>query len=351
MEISGTSPSYLVNIDDDCLLSLINIVETIEISPSDQHELYCKQMKEASNLLPQYIKTELNNWLDNQNTKQMTYSCIYPFITFKFRNHLLVEHQIIPDTPPNNKCKVGEKTILAKIQSLLVSYISNLVSYEAEGYGRIFQDIVPDILMANHQSSVGSNKELEIHTEQAFSKLKPDFLSLSCIRGDNSALTYILPVETILSNLNEEAKKLLQQPLWKIGVDYSFKLNGNEFIDGNERGPIPIININDVDAYAEQETLLVFDQDLMIGITEEANEIIKKITNIYYEHRIQHCLQPGEIMIINNNKAVHGRSGFAPKYDGKDRFLIRCFGMANENYERTSYARSGTSRMFSAIYS
>lgn len=199
--------------------------------------------------------------------------------------------------------------------------------------------------MANQQSSVGSNKELEIHTEQAFSKLKPDFLSLVCVRGDKSALTYILPLETILSHLDESDKKLLQQPLWKIGVDYSFKLNGNEFIDGNERGPIPIIN------GTTEDPLLVFDQDLMIGITEEAVEIIKKITNIYYEHRIQHCLQPGEILIINNNKAVHGRSGFAPNYNGKDRFLIRCFGMINKNYEKTSYARTHNIVMFSAIYS
>jgi L-asparagine oxygenase len=156
-------------------------------------------------------------------------------------------------------------------------------------------------------------------------------------------------VETILSHLDEPAKKLLQTPLWKIGVDYSFKLNGNEFIDGNERGPIPIININGEDA--EKDLLLVFDQDLMIGVTEEASEIIKKITNIYYKHRIQHCLQPGEIMIINNNKALHGRSGFAPKYDGKDRFLIRCFGMRYEKYETTSYAREENTVMFSAIYS
>lgn len=338
-------PINIIDVDDDCLLSLIQIVETIQISPSDQPELYCKQMKELSNLLPENIKTELKNLLDN------LISSLNPFIIFKFNNHLLNEHQNIPDTPPNNKHKTGEKTILAKIQALLVSFISNLVFYEAEGYGRIFQDIVPDITMKNEQSSVGSNKELEIHTEQAFSKLKPDFLSLACVRGDKSALTYILPLNTILRYLDGPAKKLIQTPLWKIGVDYSFELNGNEFIDGNERGPIPIININGEDTYAEQDPLLVFDQDLMIGITEEANDIIKKITNIYYEHRIQHCLQPGEIVIINNNKAVHGRSGFKPNYNGKDRFLIRCFGMTNENYQRTSYARTHDNVMFSAIYS
>lgn len=338
-------PINIIDVDDDCLLSLIQIVETIQISPSDQPELYCKQMKELSNLLPENIKTELKNLLDN------LISSLNPFIIFKFNNHLVNEHQNIPDTPPNNKHKTGEKTILAKIQALLVSFISNLVSYEAEGYGRIFQDIVPDIQMANQQSSVGSNKELEIHTEQAFSKLKPDFLSLACVRGDKSALTYILPLNTILRYLDGPAKKLLQTPLWKIGVDYSFKQYGNEFIDGNERGPIPIININCEDTELEADPKLVFDQDLMIGVTEEANEIIKKITNIYYEHRIQHCLQPGEIMIINNNKAVHGRSGFTPNYNGKDRFLIRCFGMINENYQRTSYARTHDNVMFSAIYS
>jgi len=343
------SPTYIINVEDESLLTIIRIINELQISSSDEQELYCKKMKELTNLLPENIKLELKCLVYNEISSHPLSEPKSPFIIFKLNTNILNEQQQNPETPPNNKHKVGEKTLLAKIQSLLVSFISNLVSYEAEGYGRIFQDIVPDIQMANQQSSVGSNKELEIHTEQAFSKLKPDFLSLSCIRCDNSALTYILPVETILSHLDEPAKKLLQTPLWKIGVDYSFKLNGNEFIDGNERGPIPIININGNDA--EQDPLLVFDQDLMLGITEEASEIIKKITNIYYEHRIQHCLQPGEIMIINNNKAVHGRSGFTPKYDGKDRFLIRCFGMLYEKYEKTSYAREDNTVMFSAIYS
>ena len=45
------------------------------------------------------------------------------------------------------------------------------------------------------------------------------------------------------------------------------------------------------------------------------------------------------------------RSEFKPKYNGKDRFLIRCFGMLDEKYQRTSYARPDNNIMFSAIYS
>jgi L-asparagine oxygenase len=94
---------------------------------------------------------------------------------------------------------------------------------------------------------------------------------------------------------------------------------------------------------------LTFDQDLMFGTNEESNHLIQKIIEIYYKKRLQHNLQTGEIILIDNLRAVHGRSPFYPKYDGKDRFLIRCFGVYN--YEYSGYARKNGGRMVSAIYS
>jgi L-asparagine oxygenase len=197
--------------------------------------------------------------------------------------------------------------------------------------------------LEREQTSVGSNTELEIHTEQAFSKLRPDILSLACIRGDIEALTYILPVKMILHDLTEEERKMLRLPLWKTGVDLSFKLNNNDFIEGDIRGPLPIIS-GDPD-----DPKLVFDQDLMFGVNDEANNLLKKIIEIYYKKRIQHNLQSGQIILIDNTRAVHGRSPFYPKYDGNDRFLIRCFAVYDYNY--SEYARKDSGRMISAIYS
>ena len=51
----------------------------------------------------------------------------------------------------------------------------------------------------------------------------------------------------------------------------------------------------------------------------------------------------------DNNRAVHGRSSFSPKYDGNDRFLIRCF--STFDLEKSAYARPNNGRMISAIYS
>jgi L-asparagine oxygenase len=248
-----------------------------------------------------------------------------------------------PKTPSNNKQKVGETTILARIQAIMVSVISELVAYEAEGYGRLFQDVVPIEYMASHQTSVGSNVELEIHTEQAFSKLRPDILSLACIRGDINAITHVLPVHRIIDSLEDNNSKILREPLWKTRVDLSFKLNGNKFLEGDVRGPLPILHGSESDPW------LTFDQDLMTGETPDAQYMIKQIVDIYYKNRISHNLVSGEIILIDNRRAVHGRSPFFPRYDETDRFLTRCFGIID--YERTRASRPASGRVISAIYS
>ena len=70
---------------------------------------------------------------------------------------------------------------------------------------------------------------------------------------------------------------------------------------------------------------LVFDRDLMMGITPRADKLIKKIADIYEQHKTGIVLETGDVLVIDNRKMVHGRSKFTPRYDGTDRFLIRCF--------------------------
>jgi L-asparagine oxygenase len=334
--------NYIIEVTNEENNILIDLAFQIKANPSSEAELFCIQTKEYSKNVPQRIKSLLQDFVKNGSShgflliKKFSFDNIAPGVDVPISLEL-------PKTPDNNNSKTGENTILARIQSILVSLIGELISYEAEGYGRLFQDIVPVKKMENEQTSIGSNTELEIHTEQAFSKLRPDIISLACIRGDPLAQTYILPVHHILQNINENERELLRLPLWKTGVDLSFKLNGNDFIEGDIRGPFSIITgeIND--------PKLIFDQDLMFGITEEANNLIKKVIDIYYKYRNQHNLQTGEIILIDNIRAVHGRSQFYPNYDDKDRFLIRCFAVYD--YDFSSYARENDSRMISAIYS
>jgi L-asparagine oxygenase len=321
--------SHIIELTNDEIEVMKELAMNISENPSISPDLYCLQVKSASQHVPQRIYTLLQNFAHKGSNTG-----------FLLIRRIPVGE--IPSTPENNNCKIGEQTILAKIQSIFVSVISNMIAYEAEGYGRLFQDVIPVKSMEKNQTSISSSVELEIHTEQAFSKLRPDILSLACLRGNAKAYTYILPVHSIINNVSQTELEMLKTPLWNSGVDLSFKLNGHEFIEGDIRGPMSIIR-------GDNAPLLVFDQDLMTGITNESNEMIQKIVDIYYKHRLYHNLTPGEIIFIDNNRAVHGRSPFSPNYDGLDRFLVRCFGVYN--YEYTAYARENGGRMVSAIYS
>jgi len=238
----------------------------------------------------------------------------------------LEEEDALITTPSTNDGYVGETTVLAQTQMrLLHEWGAEWIAYEAEGGGHCFQDIIPVKSMAQEQTSVGSQTELEIHTEQAFSPWKPDILSLACLRGDPNAYTYVLPVERVIENIEEAEYATLFEPLWKIGVDLSFRQQG---VKDEWRGPISILSRDE-----RGKIRFVFDQDLMQGITEEAENLCKKIVDIYYRERSAICLEAGDILFLDNRMVVHGRSPFSPRYDGKDRFLVRCFGVFGGAYK------------------
>ena len=316
------------------------LLSEITASPNETPDVYCREVKQLTHRLSPVIQQQLCNFAKHGS----------PDTGFLLFTNLSVDPSLLPHTPASNTHHIGETTDLAHIQALFLQHISEMVAYEAEGHGRLFQDIVPNPTLSTAQTSLGSQTELEIHTEQAFSNLRPDFLSLACLRGDPDAFTYILPVQVLIVHMTPEEQALLREPLWMTGVDLSFKRAINsmtrykkEFLEGDLRGPMPIL-------YGPMDAPhLRFDQDLMRGLTVDADHMIKKIVEIYYAHRLRHCLSPGEIMIVDNRRAVHGRSPFSPRYDGNDRFLVRCFSKID--YESTAYARPDHGRMIAAIYS
>jgi L-asparagine oxygenase len=308
------------------------LVNAINACPFDAPHQFCDESKKLSNFLPKRIKQTLVDF--HKHTRET--GCMM------ISNIPLVE----AETNINTNTLFDPPMQLYKTQSLFVNAIpyTEMLSYEAEGGGKLFQNIFPKKSMANEQTSLGST-ELEIHSEQAFSKVRPDILSLACLRGDSNAMTYILPVNTILGNMDKEEIELLKSPLWNFGVDLSFKINNEDFIDGYKRGPYPIIT------GVPEYPLLRFDQDLISGITDRANALVKKIIDIYYKHRITYNLKPGEMLLIDNHRAVHGRSQFYPKYDGNDRFLTRCFGMYRYRYQIYEHMFKPNTRMVGANYS
>jgi L-asparagine oxygenase len=309
---------------------LLALAEELTVSPTQAPELFCRQAHRAARRLPDRL-VELLADFAYRGSRTGT---------------LLLDRLPVsepPSTPPDNREHLGENTPLARMQAIVNHACGQMVAYEAEGHGRLYQDMVPNRALAQSQTSLGSGVELELHTEQAFSLLRPDVLSLACLRGHPEAKTYVLPAHVLLEHLTAFERKLLRRPLWMTGVDGSFKLGGHEFIEGDERGPLAIVS------GAEDDPAIIFDQDLMSGVTAEAHAMIPRIVDVYRAQRFAVTLQPGQILLVDNVRAVHGRSPFSPNFDGSDRFIVRSFAI--RDLVRTRYARPGGSRTIAAEYS
>lgn len=248
----------------------------------------------------------------------------------------------VPPAPPGNHGCVAAGTVTTRAQAILNECVGHTLAYEAEGHGLLFQDVVPNRAHARAQTSQSSEAELELHTEQAFSPLYPDYLSLACLRGASDALTFLLPAKDLCAVLAEDERRALREPLWTTTVDQSFLDTGLALSAGTVRGPMPILR------GAEDDPFIVFDHDLMRGISDEAEAMRTTVQQQYLAGRIGLSLAPGEMLLIDNRRAMHGRSDFAARYDGTDRFVSRSFVTADP--ARTRHARPGNGRTVAAAF-
>jgi L-asparagine oxygenase len=354
---------------------LVDLASSVTASPSKQPELFIIQINAMLVFVPSRIKRVLDEFSYRVNEYNYYNDVYNKNIDPKYDDGYLVistipiQHELETkniQTPLDNKQHIGETTVIAKIQAFFNQLLGEMVAYEAEGEGYLFQDMVPNRSLSNSQTSLGSTVELEIHTEQAFSKWRPDFLSLACLRSDPEAKTHVCHKQDIMKKLSGEKRCMLYKPLWTVGIDISFKMNNYfEFIETDLRGPMPIIHKDGIDKDPIKAEMLekgyyfcdvindhlVFDQDLMNGITEEADNLKKEIIKIYLDQRKSYVLKQGDILILDNRRVVHGRSPFQPKFDGNDRFILRSFTFKKTKYHECVHIRRNNRRMVEAIYS
>ncbi|PRY13451.1 TfdA family taurine catabolism dioxygenase TauD [Kineococcus rhizosphaerae] len=246
----------------------------------------------------------------------------------------------LPPTPPDNTGGVGGRTLLARQQAVVSHALGHMVGYAAEGHGHLLQDMVPNAKLAATQQSQGSRVELEAHTEQCFSALRPDYVVLGCLRGDADAATYAFRALDLLGHVDPTEVMELFRPLWTTLVDESFA----DFLDTREvRGPFSILS-----GEIDDPTMLI-DQDLMHGITKRAQALLERVLEIYVAHRHAVVLQPGDVLLLDNLRAMHGRSPFTPRFDGTDRFISR--GFVVRDLRRSRFARPGGGRVVQASFS
>lgn len=317
-----------LTLQPDEAAQLLKAAEGITAHPFRDADLFCSQAKMQASRAPTRLA-----------------AAIAAFAATGGRTGTLVISGVpvdaIAPTPLHNRDHLAEDTAFARMQAVVNGMLGEMVAYEAEGEGRLFQDMVPNPALAERQQSQSSKAELECHTEQAFSPLCPDWISLGCLRGDPSAATYSMSVRALVAALAPCVIARLREELWMTDIDESF-LGAHTFDDGEVRGPMAILHGSDDDPR------LVFDQQ-MSAITPDAQGALQEIIDLYPHLRREHILKPGELLLIDNRRSVHGRSSFTARYDGADRFIARSFVVAD--LAASEHARPDGTRTIAARFS
>ena len=72
-----------------------------------------------------------------------------------------------------------------------------------------------------------------------------------------------------------------------------------------------------------------FDADLMVGVDDEARDALECLRQAIRRDHIGVTLRSGDLLVIDNAVAVHGRSSFPARFDGTDRWIQRTFVVAD----------------------
>lgn len=235
---------------------------------------------------------------------------------------MLIENMPLGDLPPTpddpvhaaKGDKVSEFALLTAGRVL-----GRPVGYKPEHGGDVVQNISPTKRNADRQVSTSSKSMLEFHTEAAFHPHRPRYLLLLCLRGDPAAATTLCSIQGVLETLTPRARSVLFQSRFTTGIDESYA-GGRSAARSIQR---PVLS-GDPD-YPK----LWLDADLMSGTDPVAQEALDELARLVREHATAVTLKAGDLLVVDNDLAVHGRTPFKPRFDGTDRWLQRSFVVAD----------------------
>jgi len=234
----------------------------------------------------------------------------------------------LPDTPSENGFPpLNKNTFVSEfVLSMFAKRLGEPYNFIQEEQGNIFRNIRPIKKNESEQSSDCSKINLELHVEIAFHTFKPDYLLLSCLRGDRdqNAYTLISSLNKIGDVVDESLKEELKKPQFKFrAIDYSFGGAAEEFYCNRI---IPVL-----DGEGDEMTI-TYDLDLMRGVNGIAQAALDQLKSRIESVQEKIMLEPGDLLVIDNKRAIHGRTAFTPYFDGHDRWLQRVLVTANPDF-------------------
>ena len=246
----------------------------------------------------------------------------------------------LPDTP-TDFCPVPDvvTTALARVTAIacLAAINSASVSYGSENGGDLFVNLVV-FPPGRGKFTDKSADKMSGHTDGVTFPLRgcrdpengriapsPDFVCLSALRNPKQVPTTVMPLDHLIERLSQEHIEELQKPQYIIGSQLTFR-DGMVDILGDE------LEVDDAQLlFAMNGKWWIRFSHSTTQIADvgqkSAQEAMDALKNACAECAVPVPLQPGDIALVNNRIALHGRSEVGKEYGGQTRWLLRTYGL------------------------
>lgn len=301
----------MLTIDVPALLTsrVLEQLLALKASPYSQFEDFLRETTSIFEQLPEHIGKKIRNFKTDTCSPKALLMRNLPV------DAEMPETPGDPDQPPAKQTFVSEGCLLG-----IGQFMGQPFGYAEEKGGDIIRTIVPNIASKTSISGVGSEVPFQLHTEIAWADFLPHYIALYCLRGDpqKKAATCIAECRKALSSIPKDDLSVLREPRFQLGAPESFRRR----MDGATKEwskPQPIVT--GPDSLPQMRVNFNFVRFL----DRRAEEAFYKLSNALTKVTEYCYLEPGDLLVIDNRKAAHGRTAFNPSFDGRDRWLQQIY--------------------------
>ncbi len=276
----------------------------------------------------------------------------YPsLIDFKKGNNsngaLLVKGALLDkNLPPTRGCidelVGGKSTYYSEFYLMMLSrFLGEPFSYQQERNGAIIHNMRPKRGSEKDISSESSEILLDLHNENIYHPVFPDYLLFGGLRKDpaGKAKTIVVSVNDFYKDICPEDIAVLRSKRFRTSVDFNF---GNT---AAERGSGVLIQV----LFGPHESpFIAYDDEYIAGIDAVSQAALDRLRTLLHDNLYGFELEQGEILILDNLRTVHGRTAFKARYDGTDRWMQRV--LVTRDIRKASIQLGKNSRVANWVY-
>lgn len=238
----------------------------------------------------------------------------------------------LPATPMSSPPPEDRRLLNMEAMLCIVGGALGLLTAYDQGYGNrrsitVLHELFPTP-DPHPLSGATSKTQLEFHTDLSHHAHQPNYILLSCSRGDHEgkAATLVGSIRKALPLLSDEVRDHLYDRVFTRRFD--------------AEDPQAIAHVKAL--YGDKDDPYVsFNRSFLTAETPQDVAALNALSTALAEVTEPVLLTRGDLLIIDNFRIAHGRAPFTARWDGKDRWLHRAYVRTDRNGQLSGGERAG----------